>query len=488
MATRSLLMPSDTTVPAISIGGDRSLVAVSLLRASAASCVLLLLVIVFGNKYVGAGPTASMMVLVNALQPAAAVAFGVWLFRAYRNLQSITDKTAYSPRVAVSWFYLPGLNLLLPHIVLRELWVGSTPDSDRFDADLLPARSMFAACGWWYLFVIFAILNGLTTARFSGRTDLYGLGFACVLGAVAAYWGADMIRQVDRRQGLRHDLMYLLSSEGDAVEKATVIPASPSWASVVFPVVAGVDLEIQRSAAMKRAPAPSLVASATAIALPSPAAPASALALPDGTREPRAHILGVFFIALAIVSIIQMLVTVSDLSAALARPNAAASIGAAKLYRGLAGPQYALAVLCAWGLCRWIARIYSNVTFFRLTSMTSDDAVGRFITSLGGPDVIDEVWRAAHMWIRNAPNLRTWPWRVAWRTFVIMGPLAIVVSLLAPGRFSLFLMIIANALLTVSTILVRSVVKRVTNAQIKGLAGVAARRAESAAAPPEPIR
>lgn len=56
------------------------------------------------------------------------VLFCMWIHRAYRNVKVLhNDKLLYSPGWAVGWYFIPIVNLVLPFLVMREIWKGSSP-------------------------------------------------------------------------------------------------------------------------------------------------------------------------------------------------------------------------------------------------------------------------------------------------------------------------------------------------------------------------
>jgi hypothetical protein len=69
----------------------------------------------------------------------AAVAVPMWTHRCYRNLPALGSRGHLSPAwAAVSWF-IPVANLVLPWVVLRDLWAAPGPAS----------RRRWALGAWW---------------------------------------------------------------------------------------------------------------------------------------------------------------------------------------------------------------------------------------------------------------------------------------------------------------------------------------------------
>jgi hypothetical protein len=99
---------------------------------------------------------------------ATAVAFLMWVHRAYRNLPALgavgLDST---PGWAVGYFFIPFINLVKPFQVVREIWHRSTP-AGVADEDFggVAARSGTPALvGWWWALWIIANIAGRASDR-----------------------------------------------------------------------------------------------------------------------------------------------------------------------------------------------------------------------------------------------------------------------------------------------------------------------------------
>jgi len=84
----------------------------------------------------------------------ATVLFLWFLYRAYENLAFLkVSGQKYSSVWAVCWFFIPGLNLIRPFDVMRELWRASDPAVlDETAWKRSPATPLIAI--WWMLFVL----------------------------------------------------------------------------------------------------------------------------------------------------------------------------------------------------------------------------------------------------------------------------------------------------------------------------------------------
>jgi Domain of unknown function (DUF4328) len=123
-----------------------------------------------------------------------AVAFLMWIHRAYRNLPSIGYQHArYSPRWAVGGWFVPFLNLVRPYQIVREIWQAS-----------LPGVAWQLIQLWWGLW-----LAGNVVGNLAGRSN-FGHGIdqavdlvANLLFVAGAILGILIVRRVTAAQDAR---------------------------------------------------------------------------------------------------------------------------------------------------------------------------------------------------------------------------------------------------------------------------------------------
>lgn len=136
--------------------------------------------------------------------------FLLWIRRVHWNVTAFAPVApAFSARAAVSAFFVPLVNLVVPVRIVRALWVGSAPDDAPPSA---ATRSPLVPC-WWALVIVAAVLDPFWS-RVWGAVDELALGgptlllilaqlaeiAAAVLGIVIVYsidalqmerWGGD---------------------------------------------------------------------------------------------------------------------------------------------------------------------------------------------------------------------------------------------------------------------------------------------------------
>lgn len=139
----------------------------------------------------------------------AAVAFCMWMYRAYDNLPLLRSPgLQYSPTWAAGAFFVPILNLFRPYQIAQELWKASDPVMPLRSRAWRESSSSAIVAGWWG-----AWLGGRLIGVLSGRVSLLEPStldaleaavtlrtLAAVILLVAAVCAIRMIRQIQQRQ------------------------------------------------------------------------------------------------------------------------------------------------------------------------------------------------------------------------------------------------------------------------------------------------
>mgnify|MGYP001207958483 CR=1 FL=1 len=93
------------------------------------------------------------------------VLFLMWIHRAYRNVMVLhNDELKYSPGWAVGSYFIPFVNLVLPFLVMREIWKGSSPHGKIEDRLAWKKEKGSALLIFWWLFWLLS--NHLSTFVF----------------------------------------------------------------------------------------------------------------------------------------------------------------------------------------------------------------------------------------------------------------------------------------------------------------------------------
>jgi hypothetical protein len=115
---------------------------------------------------------------------ATALAFSLWLHRAYRNLPALgADRLDTTPGWAVAYFFIPFVNLYKPFQAVREIWRESAPGAEaRESFGGVSARvGASALLGWWWGCWIAANVAGRASER---AADMAG----SIEGTLLASW------------------------------------------------------------------------------------------------------------------------------------------------------------------------------------------------------------------------------------------------------------------------------------------------------------
>ena len=96
-----------------------------------------------------------------ALLLTTAVAFTTWLYRSRANLRAFgARELRFSRNWTVFAFLIPGLNLVRPYQVVREVWQASDPSTtDPFGWKQVKPPLLFRT--WWVTFVVFVVMKPL---------------------------------------------------------------------------------------------------------------------------------------------------------------------------------------------------------------------------------------------------------------------------------------------------------------------------------------
>jgi hypothetical protein len=99
---------------------------------------------------------------------ATAVAFLLWLHRAYRNLPALgATRLDTTPGWAVAYFFIPFVNLVKPFQVVREIWRESRRGAEGGEnfGGVSSRTGTPALIGWWWAFWIIANVVGRVSDR-----------------------------------------------------------------------------------------------------------------------------------------------------------------------------------------------------------------------------------------------------------------------------------------------------------------------------------
>ncbi len=145
------------------------------------------------------------------------VAFVSWAVQAYRNLPAlaIEERRYWTIWLVVGWV-IPGANLLVPKLVVDDLWRGSSPDVGIDGGSAWQQRPVASIVNhWWYSFLTTPAVACLGLVSVRGGLDEFDqrvvIGAAAVTSAasivVAAIAARRMVAVVTVAQARRADVI-----------------------------------------------------------------------------------------------------------------------------------------------------------------------------------------------------------------------------------------------------------------------------------------
>jgi hypothetical protein len=113
------------------------------------------------------------------LLAATAIAFMTWLYRCRANLRAFgTRRLRYSRNWTILGFLIPGVNLVRPYQVVREVWQASDPGATG-PLDWKAVKPSRLLRAWWGTFVAFVVFKMLAWwMTWSASYDLFRLQIA----------------------------------------------------------------------------------------------------------------------------------------------------------------------------------------------------------------------------------------------------------------------------------------------------------------------
>jgi hypothetical protein len=134
-----------------------------------------------------------------------AILFLIWVRRAYGNaVAGGSVRIRLSPRWVTGTFLIPGVNVVWPFLVMREIWAASGVEEG---AGLEPRPTPAWLAWWWGLFVSANLLDPGGWQLVEDTSTRFGLGWptllvvvAQLLSIAAAILGIVVVRRIEARQ------------------------------------------------------------------------------------------------------------------------------------------------------------------------------------------------------------------------------------------------------------------------------------------------
>ncbi len=160
-------------------------------------------------------------------QLAIVVLFIVWQFRAAKNNEALDRRGArFGPGWSIGAWFIPLANLVIPVMIMQDLWRGATPSTERGDLAWRGARGSWLIGVWWTAWLISLLRYGASNAGLHDDSSLDSIENSNVVALVgvaatviAAVLAAFVVWTLSRRQ------LDTLRAQRAAYDEATGAPA-----------------------------------------------------------------------------------------------------------------------------------------------------------------------------------------------------------------------------------------------------------------------
>jgi hypothetical protein len=160
-------------------------------------------------------------------QLAVVILFIVWQFRAAKNNEALDRvRPRFGPGWSIGAWFIPLANLVIPVLIMQDLWRGATPSTPRGDPTWRRARGSWLIGVWWAAWLLSLLRYGASNAALHDSGSLDDIETSNVIAlvgvvatAVAAVLAACVVWTLSRRQ------LDTLRAQRDAYDTALGAPA-----------------------------------------------------------------------------------------------------------------------------------------------------------------------------------------------------------------------------------------------------------------------
>jgi hypothetical protein len=141
-------------------------------------------------------------------QLAIVVLFIIWQFRAAKNNEALyRPRPRFTPGWSIGGWFIPVANLVIPLLIVQDLWRGATPSTPRGDPRWRSARGSWLVGVWWAAWLVSLLRYGASNAGLhdgGSLDDLQTSNTVALVGvvatAIAAVLAASVVWTLSRRQ------------------------------------------------------------------------------------------------------------------------------------------------------------------------------------------------------------------------------------------------------------------------------------------------
>jgi len=161
------------------------------------------------------------------------VLFIIWQFRAAKNNEALARPGArFGPGWSIGAWFIPIANLVIPVMIMQDLWRGATPSTPRGDPRWRSARGSWLVGIWWTAWLLSLLRFGASGAALRDNSSLSDIetGNTIALAgtiatAIAAVLAAVVVWTLSRRQ---LDTLRAQRSTYEAVDGTATGAPAPS--------------------------------------------------------------------------------------------------------------------------------------------------------------------------------------------------------------------------------------------------------------------
>jgi len=136
------------------------------------------------------------------------VLFIIWMFRAAKNNEALDRQGArFTPGWSIGSWFIPFANLVIPVMIMQDLWRGAAPDTPRGDPRWRSAKGSWLVALWWAAWLVSLLRYGASNAGLHDNgslDDIERSNTVALVGvfatAVAAVLAAFVVWSLSRRQ------------------------------------------------------------------------------------------------------------------------------------------------------------------------------------------------------------------------------------------------------------------------------------------------
>jgi hypothetical protein len=175
-------------------------------------------------SHIGVEAAGIVQILLLMLLIASAVLFLMWLYRANKNLPSLSEKKPqFSPGWSVGWFFVPFMSFFLPYQVVAEVWRTSYPKTDVIEeTGFTPSTPspIIVRC-WWAFYLLRNFIGYIVLKASLQSYDISPSIFPTyvsvaseIIDVIGILITIFMVRQISQFQELKHRLINRIGANG----------------------------------------------------------------------------------------------------------------------------------------------------------------------------------------------------------------------------------------------------------------------------------